>query len=131
MIEGKFLVYGSIGSGKTTLSRKIFSNLPIIELDEINRNLIEPGNLGYIQLKENLSSEFFNVNNQLNKKKLKINLFHDEKLRQKVENILHPLIFNELETFTSQKEEFVVISCLLYTSPSPRDGLLSRMPSSA
>ena len=28
--------------------------------------------------------------------------------------------------------EFVVsIGCLLYTSPSPRDGLLSRMPSSA
>ena len=25
----------------------------------------------------------------------------------------------------------VVSSCLLYTSPSPRDGLLSRMPSSA
>src|SRR5680860_1583101 len=24
-----------------------------------------------------------------------------------------------------------VLSCLLYTSPSPRDGLLSRMPSSA
>ena len=24
-----------------------------------------------------------------------------------------------------------VITCLLYTSPSPRDGLLSRMPSSA
>ena len=25
----------------------------------------------------------------------------------------------------------VAITCLLYTSPSPRDGLLSRMPSSA
>ena len=25
----------------------------------------------------------------------------------------------------------LVVSCLLYTSPSPRDGLLSRMPSSA
>ena len=25
----------------------------------------------------------------------------------------------------------VVQTCLLYTSPSPRDGLLSRMPSSA
>ena len=24
-----------------------------------------------------------------------------------------------------------IFSCLLYTSPSPRDGLLSRMPSSA
>ena len=29
------------------------------------------------------------------------------------------------ETFTDD------MSCLLYTSPSPRDGLLSRMPSSA
>ena len=28
-------------------------------------------------------------------------------------------------------EELSTISCLLYTSPSPRDGLLSRMPSSA
>ena len=27
--------------------------------------------------------------------------------------------------------EYKVITCLLYTSPSPRDGLLSRMPSSA
>ena len=25
----------------------------------------------------------------------------------------------------------IYIDCLLYTSPSPRDGLLSRMPSSA
>ena len=24
-----------------------------------------------------------------------------------------------------------IVACLLYTSPSPRDGLLSRMPSSA
>ena len=28
-------------------------------------------------------------------------------------------------------EVFIIFSCLLYTSPSPRDGLLSRMPSSA
>ena len=28
-------------------------------------------------------------------------------------------------------DEEVTIACLLYTSPSPRDGLLSRMPSSA
>ena len=33
------------------------------------------------------------------------------------------------EELDSDEEE--VITCLLYTSPSPRDGLLSRMPSSA
>ena len=32
---------------------------------------------------------------------------------------------------TKPNKETKWISCLLYTSPSPRDGLLSRMPSSA
>ena len=31
----------------------------------------------------------------------------------------------------SQGFDGILSSCLLYTSPSPRDGLLSRMPSSA
>ena len=37
----------------------------------------------------------------------------------------HSRIFNALSDFMH------VEACLLYTSPSPRDGLLSRMPSSA
>ena len=37
----------------------------------------------------------------------------------------------KLDVETSQETLDEVISCLLYTSPSPRDGLLSRMPSSA
>ena len=39
----------------------------------------------------------------------------------------------EIERKTKLKEELEqqILSCLLYTSPSPRDGLLSRMPSSA
>ena len=36
----------------------------------------------------------------------------------------------ELTFFSDLKPQFIDI-CLLYTSPSPRDGLLSRMPSSA
>ena len=34
-------------------------------------------------------------------------------------------------THTEQDSPPTAYSCLLYTSPSPRDGLLSRMPSSA
>ena len=33
--------------------------------------------------------------------------------------------------YVPPKEEDQLKNCLLYTSPSPRDGLLSRMPSSA
>ena len=35
------------------------------------------------------------------------------------------------ENENEEKENVSCIACLLYTSPSPRDGLLSRMPSSA
>ena len=35
------------------------------------------------------------------------------------------------EDSAAQKETTEATTCLLYTSPSPRDGLLSRMPSSA
>ena len=38
----------------------------------------------------------------------------------------HPDDRQKIETYLNQ-----ISSCLLYTSPSPRDGLLSRMPSSA
>ena len=36
-----------------------------------------------------------------------------------------------LRKFRDGHESEELIACLLYTSPSPRDGLLSRMPSSA
>ena len=36
-----------------------------------------------------------------------------------------------LNPFYRQICEALGLNCLLYTSPSPRDGLLSRMPSSA
>ena len=41
------------------------------------------------------------------------------------------LIPIEAEEITSSKKGSEYRGCLLYTSPSPRDGLLSRMPSSA
>lgn len=113
MLGRKILIYGSIGSGKTTFSRQFFNNLPLIELDEINRELIEPGNLGYIQLKKNLSSEYFQIDGQINKKKLKINLFNDNVFREKIENILHPLIFSELQKIIEKKDSYVVISPLI------------------
>ena len=35
------------------------------------------------------------------------------------------------DIYTREDADFLVRNCLLYTSPSPRDATLSRMPSSA
>ena len=113
MLGKKILIYGSIGSGKTTFSKETFNSLPLVELDNVNRNLIEPGNSGYIQLKKNLSNEYFETDGQINKKKLKNNLFNDNVFREKIENILHPLIFSELQKIIEKKDSYVVISPLI------------------
>ena len=48
----------------------------------------------------------------------------------------YELLVAQLEALLADERDFVAnaaqfSACLLYTSPSPRDGLLSRMPSSA
>ena len=41
-------------------------------------------------------------------------------------------VFDPVTNFDKAFEKYIrSLICLLYTSPSPRDGLLSRMPSSA
>ena len=46
------------------------------------------------------------------------------------EDIMHRLQ-NARDAFQRLRRVWAARGCLLYTSPSPRDGLLSRMPSSA
>ena len=54
---------------------------------------------------------------------------HESGLKIQIDGIL-PLSSFKIET--ENKDDWpIIITCLLYTSPSPRDGLLSRMPSSA
>ena len=63
------------------------------------------------------------------------------KLKLVNENTIYPIYKNEEETHwliisgigrnNAAASTAYLYACLLYTSPSPRDGLLSRMPSSA
>ena len=48
-----------------------------------------------------------------------------------IENYFGKILINEINIKNVEDEMALSKDCLLYTSPSPRDGLLSRMPSSA
>ena len=52
-------------------------------------------------------------------------------LQEGIEQYAATLIRETYPTYSKVPKLIQFISCLLYTSPSPRDGLLSRMPSSA
>ena len=65
------------------------------------------------------------------------NLFATDRGPIPVNWLREPTLFIQHQSFKEDNSPFqgdprqALISCLLYTSPSPRDGLLSRMPSSA
>ena len=55
---------------------------------------------------------------------------HDGDIKKVLKEIKSDANFAEMKQ-THSSEVKIINNCLLYTSPSPRDGLLSRMPSSA
>ena len=61
-----------------------------------------------------------------------ISMMASEKLKEKItlSEFLNE-ISEKHEVYFTYNPTLVSTTCLLYTSPSPRDGLLSRMPSSA
>ena len=65
--------------------------------------------------------------NEDNKRAHALHIFIDEKYRKKG---LATKMLQHLESLARDKR-MSILTCLLYTSPSPRDGLLARMPSSA
>ena len=65
--------------------------------------------------------------------------YGDQSINKKMKdyiNLFHSMVseihfWNNLSRSKKLEKFSIFLTCLLYTSPSPRDGLLSRMPSSA
>ena len=55
----------------------------------------------------------------------------DALLEREIKDIDTATTLEPQDVLSLLKENNIEYDCLLYTSPSPRDGLLSRMPSSA
>ncbi len=88
---------GGIGSGKSTAC-EIFSEfgVPVIDADIIAHRLVKPG-LPALQAIVNEFGEGIITNDgSLDRKKLRDLIFTNETDRKKLENILHPAIYNEI-----------------------------------
>ena len=54
-----------------------------------------------------------------------------DKIKKAIKNAETQIQETMMSGGVDNMEKYKYLFCLLYTSPSPRDGLLSRMPSSA
>ena len=80
----------------------------------------------------NLLKDILEENQEFNGRNGKTLSIYGSAMHFSLENNVIPLLTTKRVAYkTCLRELLWFISCLLYTSPSPRDGLLSRMPSSA
>ena len=89
---------GGIGSGKSTVS-KIFQqiNIPVIDADEIAHQLVAVGQPALTKIQQEYGSNILNPDGTLNRKQLKELIFSDDLQKQKLEAILHPLIYQSIQ----------------------------------
>lgn len=88
---------GGIGSGKSTAAAE-FARLgvPIIDTDEIARQLVEPGAAGYEAVLAAFGRGILTAEGTIDRAALRRIVFADERERRRLEALLHPLIRQEV-----------------------------------
>lgn len=89
---------GGIACGKTTVSN-LFKDkgCPIVDADQVAREVVEPGELGLSQVVERFGTGVITEDGTLNRKKLGQIVFSDEAARAELNAILHPLIQKRMQ----------------------------------
>lgn len=84
---------GGVASGKTAASDHLANlGVPVIDTDVIARQVVRPGEPGLAQIVESFGRDVLDANGALDRRKLRREIFSDEKMRRRLEDILHPLI---------------------------------------
>jgi dephospho-CoA kinase len=115
---------GGIGSGKSVVAA-LFAGLgtPVIDADSISRDLTgAPGPI-LQKIVEQFSMDILDTRGYLDRGKLRTTVFSDKGARQKLEAILHPLIYEKMETVYLSLDAPYCIFCiplLLETDASTR-----------
>jgi dephospho-CoA kinase len=102
---------GNYGMGKSSVL-SMFRKLgaATLDTDEIVESLLIEKKV-LVDIRKLLRGKVFDKNGNLNKKKLAELIFKDASLRHSLEDILHPLVFKRIKTFTDKinKTEKILI----------------------
>ncbi len=96
---------GGIGSGKSTV-QTIFVRLevPVVDADQIAREVVAPGQPALRELVELLGPEILTGTGNLNRSRVRELVFGNTELRRRVEAILHPRIRKTMEDWVQDLE---------------------------
>ena len=89
---------GGIASGKTTITNYIrkYKNIPILDADNLSRELIKPNTYGYKKILDYFGNKIIDHKNYservINRKLLRNIIFKHSESKEWIEKLLHPLI---------------------------------------
>ena len=94
---------GGIGSGKSTVAA-LFAELgvPVIDADQVARDLVAHGTPALAAITAHFGSDILQDDGSLDRAALRQRIFHDSLAKQWLEQLLHPLIRNQLLTDCQQ-----------------------------
>lgn len=113
---------GSIASGKSTISGKFIDlQTPVIDADQLAREVVNPGEKAYKKIVETFGREFLQEDQTLDRKKLGAIVFTDEEKRKTLNNIVHPAVRKKMtelrDAYVADGEKCVVLDIpLLFES---------------
>jgi dephospho-CoA kinase len=94
---------GSVGTGKSTVTN-FFRELGayVIDWDELARNVTHPQSQAWKEITEHFGKSILNEDLTINRQKLADIVFSDQKKLAKLDQIVHPKVFQEDERITNQ-----------------------------
>lgn len=105
-------ITGSIGTGKSTVSKYLVSKgYVVIDADQISKDIYYIGSEAYIALVQKFGQEILDVDNKIDRTKLKKIVFSDKIKLEILNRIVHPIIVREIE---NQKKYHLSSNCIVF-----------------
>ncbi|AVO01962.1 MULTISPECIES: dephospho-CoA kinase [Staphylococcus] len=96
---------GGIGTGKSTVSELLaVHGFKIVDADIAAREAVEKGSEGLEQVRQVFGDEAIDENGEMNRKYVGEIVFNDDKMREKLNQIIHPIVRDLMER---QKEAYL------------------------
>jgi len=108
---------GGIGSGKTAVSDYFSAKgITIVDADVVSRKVVEPGTQALNEIEQHFGAEVINDHKELDRRALRNKIFDNTNERKWLENLLHPLIAEEIlrQLNASQSPYSILVSPLLF-----------------
>jgi dephospho-CoA kinase len=113
-----FGLTGGIATGKSTVAEMLQRHgAVIVDADKVARQVVEPGEEGLKRIASVFGDEVISREGTLDRPALGRIIFHDEKARRKLNELLHPLIMDKMRRDTEKVRQTEPHAVIIWDVP--------------